>query len=124
MLNIDNKVFIPIVCFSNQAKLKVETSGNVVPLDYLVSTIKGFHDSILETDLQKIYNKIIELNITNKEARKTHVRNIKNKVKEDSFKIDNMICPKCGGSLVIRNSKYGSFIGCSNYPKCKYKRHN
>ncbi len=29
-------------------------------------------------------------------------------------------CPKCGGDLVIRQSKNGKrFIGCSNYPKCK-----
>lgn len=31
------------------------------------------------------------------------------------------ICPKCGGILKIRNGKYGSFIGCSNYPNCNYK---
>ncbi|MCM8758915.1 MAG: type I DNA topoisomerase [Candidatus Omnitrophica bacterium] len=30
------------------------------------------------------------------------------------------ICPKCGNALVIRKSKYGKFIGCSNFPKCKY----
>lgn len=35
---------------------------------------------------------------------------------------DDMICPNCGGKLVERNGKYGSFIGCSNYPKCHYKR--
>ena len=29
-------------------------------------------------------------------------------------------CPKCGHNLVIRMSKYGKFIACSNYPKCKY----
>lgn len=29
-------------------------------------------------------------------------------------------CPKCGGELYIREGKYGSFKGCSNYPKCKY----
>lgn len=29
-------------------------------------------------------------------------------------------CPDCGKELVIRNSKYGEFIGCSGYPKCKY----
>ena len=33
---------------------------------------------------------------------------------------DNNTCPKCGGKLVERTSKYGKFYGCSNYPKCKY----
>jgi DNA topoisomerase-1 len=29
-------------------------------------------------------------------------------------------CPKCGAQLLIRVSKYGRFLACSNYPKCKY----
>ncbi len=29
-------------------------------------------------------------------------------------------CPKCGAKLVVRHSVYGSFLACSNYPKCKY----
>ncbi|MGT0086436.1 type I DNA topoisomerase [Helicobacter pylori] len=31
-------------------------------------------------------------------------------------------CPKCGGELVKKNSRYGEFIACNNYPKCKYVR--
>ncbi len=30
------------------------------------------------------------------------------------------ICPKCGGNLVRRKGRYGEFIACSNFPKCKY----
>jgi len=29
-------------------------------------------------------------------------------------------CPQCNGVLVERNGKYGKFMGCSNYPRCKY----
>ena len=29
-------------------------------------------------------------------------------------------CPKCGGKLGIKLSKFGAFIGCENYPKCDY----
>ncbi|WP_208390934.1 type I DNA topoisomerase [Helicobacter pylori] len=29
-------------------------------------------------------------------------------------------CPKCGEELVKKNSRYGEFIACNNYPKCKY----
>lgn len=29
-------------------------------------------------------------------------------------------CPECGSPLVIRRSRYGEFVACSNYPKCKY----
>ena len=29
-------------------------------------------------------------------------------------------CPNCGNPLVIRKSRYGQFVACSNYPECKY----
>jgi DNA topoisomerase I len=32
-------------------------------------------------------------------------------------------CPTCGdGRLTLKLSKYGAFIGCSNYPECRYTR--
>ena len=30
------------------------------------------------------------------------------------------ICPNCGSPLVIKQSRYGKFTACSNYPDCKY----
>ena len=29
-------------------------------------------------------------------------------------------CPECGGELLIRFGRFGKFISCSNFPKCKY----
>ena len=29
-------------------------------------------------------------------------------------------CPECGVDLVYRNGRFGRFISCSNFPKCKY----
>lgn len=33
-------------------------------------------------------------------------------------------CPKpsCGGNLIRRNGKFGHFLGCSNFPSCRYSR--
>ena len=31
-------------------------------------------------------------------------------------------CPESGHPLVIREGRFGRFIGCSNYPECKYTR--
>ena len=31
-----------------------------------------------------------------------------------------MTCPECGADLIYKQGKNGRFIGCSNYPKCKY----
>jgi DNA topoisomerase-1 len=36
---------------------------------------------------------------------------------------DARACPSCGdGQLSLKLGKFGSFIGCSNYPECKYTR--
>ncbi|EDM23371.1 type I DNA topoisomerase [Caminibacter mediatlanticus] len=32
------------------------------------------------------------------------------------------LCPECGNPLVIRKGRFGEFIACSNFPKCKYTR--
>ena len=31
-------------------------------------------------------------------------------------------CPRCTGTLIARDGKFGPFFGCSNYPKCKYTK--
>ena len=30
------------------------------------------------------------------------------------------VCQKCGSELIKRKGKYGSFLGCSTYPKCDF----
>jgi len=30
-------------------------------------------------------------------------------------------CELCGGSLVVRRSRFGKFLSCENFPKCRYK---
>jgi 5-methylcytosine-specific restriction endonuclease McrA len=35
---------------------------------------------------------------------------------------DPFVCPQCGNKLVWRKGKYGEFIGCTAYPKCRYTR--
>ena len=42
------------------------------------------------------------------------------KMKKDPAEKVGRLCPKCGGELVYKKSKFGTFIACSNFPKCKY----
>jgi DNA topoisomerase-1 len=30
------------------------------------------------------------------------------------------LCPECGHPLLIRHGRYGKFIGCSDFPNCRY----
>lgn len=122
LLKLDNSFFIPIVCFSNSAKLRVKSKNIVVKLNHLVETIEKFYKPLLENDINELAHIIIENNIIDKEKRKEHVRKIKNKIKENNVKAENMTCPKCGNPLVLKNSRYGTFKGCSTFPKCRYTK--
>ncbi|WP_367690878.1 type I DNA topoisomerase [Helicobacter pylori] len=44
----------------------------------------------------------------------------KNIISQKVYEKTGQSCPKCGGELVKKNSRYGEFIACNNYPKCKY----
>lgn len=41
----------------------------------------------------------------------------------DGVETSSEVCPICKeGFLVRRNGKYGSFVGCSRFPKCRHTR--
>ncbi|PIT54117.1 DNA topoisomerase I [Snodgrassella alvi] len=42
------------------------------------------------------------------------------KAAEEPTVVEGRNCPKCEGQLVYKRGRYGKFIGCANYPKCKY----
>lgn len=50
------------------------------------------------------------------------------KEKEQPTSVENQygyrhdVCPFCEGKLVQRKGPYGRFLGCINFPKCKYTR--
>ncbi|MDE5729186.1 MAG: topoisomerase DNA-binding C4 zinc finger domain-containing protein [Clostridia bacterium] len=51
----------------------------------------------------------------------TENEHVKNIIKTQND-IQSGICPRCGGSLILRNGKYSLFYGCSNYPHCKFTK--
>ena len=38
--------------------------------------------------------------------------------KADLRKALDMVCPKCGGEIAIRNGRFGAFFACTHYPDC------
>lgn len=120
LLNIDEKYFISIICFSNQAKVNVTSKSIVTQLDYLNEKILNCQNFGINLDVNKVASVIVYNNITDNRMRKQHISNIHNKIKAEDDLVNNMICPKCGNKLIKRNGKYGEFIGCSNFPKCRY----
>lgn len=45
-------------------------------------------------------------------------KNMKNIKKESENETDG-VCEKCGRKMVIREGKYGKFLACTGFPKCK-----
>lgn len=113
---------IPIVVFVGDAKLKVKTQSSVV--SGLVSLVYEVirHRTYYLMPLQQTYIvNCLELcnlssTINNYEHRKVAIQ----KAERAKQRILEGRCPRCGGMLVPRHGKYGEFIGCENYPNCRY----
>ena len=117
--------FIPIVAFSRQATLGVSSGTPVIYWNQIRKVIGQFKEKRIAPDaLTGIYNKLIESNIPDsKESRREHIRNVRSYEDRRNIAVASGKCPRCGGNLVLRHSKYGSFYGCSNYPRCKFTTH-
>lgn len=113
---------VPIVVFVGKADLRnVDTNHHVVYEYDLLSTIQSYQTEYLSSsDIQKFLTKLTEKNVREFVDNKTHVRNIEATITEKNEKIQSGICPMCGGTLVLRNGRYGNFYGCSNYPRCHF----
>ena len=44
------------------------------------------------------------------------------KVKREPAKLLDENCPKCGSPMVEREGRFGKFLACSAFPKCKYTK--
>lgn len=112
--------YISVIVFSPAADLKVTTETPVIYATRLLQTIRGYADVNLDAAAKAgISTKLGALNIQHADARKQHVVDIHGK-KQRPTSSDSSACPRCGGELVKRNGKNGAFMGCGNYPKCRY----
>jgi hypothetical protein len=115
---------IPIVVFSDNAELNI-TAPNRIVINWgsLRSTIRSYRTvCISQENIRKIVYTISSANITAEESRKIHVRNVQRARQKNEEAIASGRCPECGGILVERKGKYGYFLGCSNFPRCRFTR--
>ncbi len=82
-LNLNEDIFIPVVCFSNQVKLKINIKKNIITvLDDIKNVIKTYQTIIIKEDIYKIRENILKLNIIDRKIRRKHVHSIKSKLNE------------------------------------------
>ena len=113
---------VPIVVFTGDAILRyVESNNHVVYEKNLLDVIDGYKTRYLtDYDVQAVLAILTSNNIRETVSDRQHVKNLRTAAREVNATINSGICPKCGGHLIKRNGKYGTFYGCSNYPKCRF----
>ena len=109
--------------------LLFESNGRSTQIDHIVVNrydltwaISQYKTPVLDKATIEWIIQTIQQNhiVANKEDLKQHKYNAKSQQYKSRNLISKGVCPRCGGQLILRQGKYGSFYGCSNYPKCKF----
>ena len=132
-----------IIVFSERCELKkvtVESSDvKVIKRERTYATVREIWDRspdvVSEEKISELYDSLSKLTNVDEAVKAAHIDNINKKYKKEEKKQDTfvkeeqseLICPKCGGQLVLRTAKKGEnagnqFYGCSNFPKCRFIR--
>ena len=130
--------FYSFIVFGNDCELKkvTITSGNHAVVEQYqlfdcVNRTALAHQGCLKPEkIDELYEKLMPLTQKSLAEKEKHIENIREKYYFSSDEIENfdkkeLKCPFCGSKLVMRKAASGShkgrhFIGCSNYPKCRY----
>ncbi len=113
--------YYPIVSFAAEADIKIKIEKDVVSEELLLRTIRNYQTEVISDDLKdEIFNYLKVIKKINRGYGKKHVQNIKEKRAQINTGIKTKICPRCESLLKERTGKYGSFLGCSNYPMCRF----
>lgn len=110
-----------VIYFVGDSKFKTELPPNVLNSS-LSGYVKKFKDHIFTKEKRKrLINKLENHRTQSGFTKRDHVRSLKERYKS------NTICPKCSGKLLTRTARSGrsagrQFLGCENFPKCKFTK--
>lgn len=121
LYGLSSNQIIPIVVFLDGAKLFVTTKSNVIGIHEMYDCIRSYNSIRINNDrIESMAKKLVYSSFETTETRKLQRGYSRAKAKQYYTSIKKQQCPKCGGNLVQRNGKYGTFYGCSNYPNCVF----
>ena len=117
-VKVIDKKFIPTeVGIETTDKLQ-EFFKDIINVEY-TKNMEDYLDKIAEGNME--WNKLLDLFYKEFEPKvEVAFKNMEKKAPEETGEL----CPNCGSPLVIKQSKYGKFTACSNYPTCKYIKSN
>ena len=117
--------YFPIIVFTGSAELKsINSMTPVIYEDKLYHyLLRSAEEQIFDKDQLQNISRIVENYIIQDENIEVkHLQNINRNIYERENKIDLLMCPKCDGTLKIRDGSHGKFYGCSKYPICRFTR--
>ena len=117
-VKVIDKKFIPTeVGIETTDKLQ-EFFKDIINVEY-TKNMEDNLDKIAEGNME--WNKLLSIFYQEFEPKvEVAFKNMEKKAPEETGEL----CPNCGSPLVIKQSKYGKFTACSNYPTCKYIKSN
>ena len=117
-VKVIDKKFVP-------TEVGIETTDKLQ--EFFKDIINVEYTKNMEDDLDKIadgnmeWNKLLSIFYQEFEPKvEVAFKKMEKKAPEETGEL----CPNCGSPLVIKQSKYGKFTACSNYPTCKYIKSN
>ncbi|KIM02922.1 MAG: nuclease [Sulfurovum sp. PC08-66] len=120
LLHLDDNQIFSIIVFIGESEFKTPMPPNVTKGGEYLSYIESQEKQCLSSNEVKQIISIIQNNrkTQGRQTDKEHIKNLQSKYSNTS------ICPKCGGELKKREvaSTGNYFLGCSNFPKCRYTR--
>lgn len=120
-------IYHPIVVFTGGAELKNISSNLPVIYDFQLLQVVTNTRTTRNLSIEHVINIVDILNkvcIKDKQIKKKHIDQIRNHAYKRKNNEKSLVCPKCGGELVVRDGPYGNFYGCTNYPNCRYTLSN
>ena len=113
-VKLEQKKFVPTEIGIETNKKLQEFFSNIINVKY-TADMESKLDDIAEG--KTIWNELLEKFYKEFEPM---VENAFDNMEKKELEKTGETCPECGGDLVVRTGKYGKFVSCSNYPKCKY----
>ena len=117
-VNVVDKKFVP-------TEIGIETTDKLQ--EFFKDIINVKYTKEMEDDLDKIADgdlKEIELLKRFYDEFEPKVKDAFSNMEKKPAEETGEMCPNCGSPLVIKQSRYGKFVACSNYPECKYIKSN
>ena len=99
----------------------VPTENGIKAIDFLEKNFKDFVETEFTAELEKDLDEIKDGEV-NRNATISKIYKPFMNYYDEAMKLTLGDCPLCHSPLKVIKGRYGSFIGCSNYPTCKYKK--